>query len=375
MGIMRPWGMMPESAPSASDGLLSGMRVLDLGQWRPAPYATQLLADLGADVLKVEPPAGDPMRRFPEIFASVASHKRSIVLDLKDPAGRARALGLAAEADVVVEGWRPGVAARLGVGADDVRAVNPGVVYCSLSGYGATGPLVDVPGHDVNYQAQSGALAPAGGAPQPTPAPRIPSADLAGGLAAAFAICAAYIGRARTGEGETIDVSMTDVLASWTGTVGGGPIAGVPAPVDGLPAYGTFAVADGWVALGVITEPHFWDATCAALGLDDLVGLPLVEQVTRGEELRARIATALAPLARDDAVDCLLAEGAPVSPVQSRAEMLGDRHLRERGTVITAPDGGPWLAHPVRFARRPARGPGPVPRPDEHAVDGFTPRD
>ena len=365
---------MPESGPSKIDGLLSGMRVLDLGQWRPAPYATQLLADLGAEVLKVEPPSGDPMRRFPEIFATVAAHKRSVVLDLKDPAGRARALGLAAEADVVVEGWRPGVAARLGIGPDDVRAVHPGVIYCSLSGYGASGPLVDASGHDVNYQAQSGVLAPAGGAPQPTPAPRIPWADLGAGLAAAFAICAAYACRARTGDGETIDVSMTDLLASWTGTVGGGAIAGIAVPVDGLPAYGTFAVADGHVALGVVTEQHFWDATCAALGLVDLVGLPLAEQVTRTKELRDRIAAALAPLSRDEAVDRLLAEGAPISPVQSRAEMLVDRHLRERGTVITAPDGGPWLAHPVRFAGRPARGPGPAPRPDEHAGDGFTPR-
>jgi len=366
--------VMPESGSSAVDGLLSGMRVLDLGQWRPAPYATQLLADLGADVLKVEPPTGDPMRSFPEIFAAVASHKRSVVLDLKDPAGRARALELASEADVVVEGWRPGVAARLGVGPDAVRAVHPGVIYCSLSGYGASGPLVDAPGHDVNYQAQSGVLAPAGGAPQPTPAPRIPWADLGGGLAAAFAICAAYIGRARTGDGETIDVSMTDLLASWTGTVGGGAIAGISAPVHGFPAYGTFAVADGHVALGVITEPHFWDAACAALGLDDLVGLPLGEQLTHTEEIRTRIAAALLPLSRDEAVDRLLAEGAPISPVQSRAEMLVDRHLRERGTVITTPDGSPWLAHPVRFAQRPARGPGPAPRPDEHATDGFTPR-
>ena len=101
------------------------MRVLDFGQWRPAPYATQLLADLGAEVLKVEPPGEDPMRVFPEIFATVAGHKRSVVLDLKDPAGLSRALELAAQADVVVEGWRPGVAARLGVGPDDVARGEP----------------------------------------------------------------------------------------------------------------------------------------------------------------------------------------------------------------------------------------------------------
>jgi crotonobetainyl-CoA:carnitine CoA-transferase CaiB-like acyl-CoA transferase len=364
---------MAERDP-APDGLLTGMRVLDFGQWRPAPYATQLLADLGADVLKVEPPSGDPMRVFPEIFIGVAAHKRSVVLDLKDAAGRARALELAAEADVVVEGWRPGVAARLGVGADDVHAVNPRAIYCSLSGYGATGPLADAPGHDVNYQAQAAALAPAGDAPQPAPAPRGPWADLGGGLAAAFAICAAWIGRERTGEGETIDVSMTDLLATWIGPVSGGALAGVDRPVEGLPAYGTFPVVDGYIALGVIIEPHFWDATCSALGLDDLVGLPVQEQVRETAALRARIAEALAPLRRDDAVTRLLAAGAPISPVLSRAEMLADVHLRERGAIVDGPDGKPWAAHPVHFARRPARGPGPAPEPDQHALDGFAPR-
>src|SRR5438132_1465902 len=123
------------------DGLLAGVRVLDLTIWRPGPYATQLLAELGADVLKVEPPGGDPMRTYPELFAGLSANKRSIVLDLKQAADRARALELAADADVVVESFRPGVAARLGVGYEDIQAVNPGVVYCSVSGLGQDGPL------------------------------------------------------------------------------------------------------------------------------------------------------------------------------------------------------------------------------------------
>jgi crotonobetainyl-CoA:carnitine CoA-transferase CaiB-like acyl-CoA transferase len=354
-------------------GLLSAMRVLDFGQWRPAPYATQLLADLGAEVLKVEPPGGDPMRSFPAIFATVAGYKRSVVLDLKDPDGRARALALAAEADVVVEGWRPGVAARLGVGPDDVRAVNPAVVYCSLSGFGATGPLVQAPGHDVNYQAHAGSLAPDGGAPAPAPTPRIPFADLAGGLAAAFAICAAWIGCQQTGEGEVIDVAMTDVLASWTNVVGGGALDGVGTRVRGLPAYGTFAVADGYVALGVIVERHFWDATCRGLGLDDLVGLDVAAQVERSDEVRSRIATALEGWSRDAVVAHLLALGAPISPVLSRAEVIADEHLRARGTVVEGPD-GPAFAHPIQFRTRPARPPGPSPAPGDHDADGFSAR-
>jgi crotonobetainyl-CoA:carnitine CoA-transferase CaiB-like acyl-CoA transferase len=364
--------MLAEYCPMA-EGHLSGMRVLDFGQWRPAPYATQLLADLGAEVLKVEPAGEDPMRVFPEIFATVAGHKRSVVLDLKAPAGLARALELAAEADVVVEGWRPGVADRLGVGPDDVRAVNPTVIYCSLSGFGAVGPLSRVTGHDVNYQARAASLSPEGGAPSPAPSPRVPWADLAGGLGAAFAICAAWIGRARTGEGETIDVSMTDLLATWTGTVGGGMLESIGKPVNGLPGYGTFEVADGYVALGVITEPHFWAAVCRELGLDDVADLDVPRQIERSDELRARIAAALADEKRDEIVERLVAVGAPASPVLSRAEIVADEHFRQRGT-LHALASGPAFGHPVRFVNHPAREPGPSPRAGEHQDTGFSAR-
>ncbi len=202
--------------PEPTGGLLEGVRVLDLGIWRPAPYATQLLAELGAEVIKVEPPGGDPMRTYPGLFAGLHADKRGLVLDLKVPGGRARALDLAAGADVVVEGFRPGVADRLGVGYDHVRAVNPAVVYCSVSGLGQDGPLASAPGHDLNYAAWSAMLAPDGGAPA---VPAIPVADLAGGMAAAFAVCAALVRATRTGEGERIDVAMAGVLATWVGAV------------------------------------------------------------------------------------------------------------------------------------------------------------
>jgi crotonobetainyl-CoA:carnitine CoA-transferase CaiB-like acyl-CoA transferase len=141
--------------------------------------------------------------------------------------------------------------------------------------------------------------------------------------------------------------------------------------VSGLPAYGMFAASDGVVALGTITEQHFWDATCTALGLEELCGLPLAEQVGRGDELRERFAAAIGRLRRDDAVERLLAAGAPASPVLSREEMLVDPHLRARGTVIDGPDGRPWLSHPVRFERHPARGPAAPPAAGEHDAEGF----
>ena len=146
-----------------SAALLEGVRILDLGIWRPVPYATQLLVEMGADVIKVEPPGGDPMRVFPELFAVLNAGKRNIVVDLKNEDGVAHVLALVTDADAVIEGFRPGVADRLGVGYDSLRAVNPAIVYCSISGYGADGPLAQVPGHDVNYQAYAGVLRPRGG--------------------------------------------------------------------------------------------------------------------------------------------------------------------------------------------------------------------
>ena len=169
---------------ASPDGLLTGVRVLDLSIWRPGPYATQLLADLGADVIKVEPPGGDPMRIFPELFSNLNANKRSVVLNLHDPAERAHAYELAAEADALVEGFRPGVAARLGMGEAEVRSINPSIVYCSVSGYGQDGPLAVAPGHDLNYQAYAAVLAPDGGPPVQC---AVPIADLGGGLAAAMA--------------------------------------------------------------------------------------------------------------------------------------------------------------------------------------------
>src|SRR5437763_14158628 len=137
---------------SERSGLLTGVRVLDLSIWRPGPYATQLLVELGADVVKIEPPGGDPMRVFPTLFAVLNAGKRSAAVDLKSAAGKSAVLEAAAGADVVVEGFRPGVVRGLGVDDESVRRVNPSVVYCSISGYGQHGPLAEQPGHAINYQ-------------------------------------------------------------------------------------------------------------------------------------------------------------------------------------------------------------------------------
>jgi crotonobetainyl-CoA:carnitine CoA-transferase CaiB-like acyl-CoA transferase len=347
-----------------SMGLLHGMRVLDAGIWRPVPHATQLLADLGAEVLKLEPPAGDPMRTFPDIFRDVASHKGSVVLDLRTDAGRARALELAARADVFCEGWRPGVADRLGLGYDRVKAVNPSTIYCSVSGYGQTGALTALPGHDVNYQALAGAVTRATAVEDPQ-IPKVPIADLAAATVAALAICAAWANRLRTGEGEHIDVAMADVVASWIGPRSGNAIRGREAATRGSTGYGVFRCADGgWIALGVIAEDHFWKAVCDGLGIERLGDLAYFDRLDRYEECQRAVADACAAVPRDLAVERLTAAGAPVTPVLTPEEMGSHPHFRERGVIAVDDDGELRVCFPAVFSAHPARRPGPSPEPD-----------
>ncbi|WP_460364126.1 CaiB/BaiF CoA transferase family protein [Actinocorallia lasiicapitis] len=290
--------------------MLDGLRVLDLTMWRPGPYTTQLLAGLGADVLKVEPPGGEPMRRFGEHFRHLNRGKRAIVLDLKDDAGRARCLELAADADVVITGYRPGVAERLGLGHAVLRAGRPALVTCSLTGYGEHGPAARLPGHDINYRAMAGSLPP--DAPSPD-ADDLPVADMAAATMAAFAITAACLHSRTTGEGRHLDLGMADVLAHWMATVppalrrgpGTGPVAG----------YGVYTCADGRrLTLGVVSEDHLWSATCMALGRADLAAAPFADRISRVTELDAELAATLRTLPLSTALTLLEAAGAPVAP-------------------------------------------------------------
>lgn len=336
-------------------GQLDGLRVLDLTIWRPGPYATQLLAEQGADVLKVEPPGGDPMRSMPDLFEILGAGKRSIVLDLKDDGDRARCLDLAAEADVFVESYRPGVADRLGVGHGAVAARNPAIVYCSVSGFGAFGPLAHVPGHDINYLAYSGTLAPHGTAPRE---PTVPIGDIGGGVSAAFAIVAACFGAKVHGHGERIDVSVTDVLATWVGPVKRVKMVGVDKPLAGVPGYGAFATADGrHIAIGIMNEQHFWLGLCRALDLPELATLSLNERQGRVEEMNARFAERIARLTQREALARLTEHDVPVSAVLDRAGMLEHPHFRERGAIVEDAEGRPTTGPLVRFEQRPGRPP------------------
>ncbi len=352
-------------------GLLDGLRVLDLSLWQPGHTATQYLADLGADVLKVEPPGGDRMRVLPDRFVNFNGHKRSLVLNLKSEADRVRLRDLAREAEVVIEGFRPGVADKLGAGYEALAAVNPALVYCSISGFGQTGPLAASTGHDANYQAYAGAFVapPAGGAPVASGAL---IGDQGSGLAAAFAILAAVLCARRTGRGEQIDVSIADLIMTWTAPMGViDPSRASNVQGKGSGGISTYAVADGHVVLGIFSEDHFWAALCRHLDLSDLAALNMVERSERGAELKDILQARFASRTRDELVAELDALGIPCAPILTRAEALEHPHFWARGVIARGPEGDRRVTHPITYRNHPARKPGLPPDLGEGGDQGW----
>jgi alpha-methylacyl-CoA racemase len=341
---------------------LAGLRVLDLSRLLPGPFCSLLLADYGADVVKVEDTGlGDYVRwaqPMPQpgrsaMFGALNRGKRSIRLDLKQPPARDAFLRLASTADVVLESFRPGVMDRLGVGYERLREDNPGLVYCAISGYGQDGPYRDRPGHDLNYLGLTGLLDLSGDAGGPPVQAAGQIADLGGGaLMAAFGILAALRERDRSGEGQFVDVSMTDGSLSWLAMVaarymadGKPPRRGDEVLAGGYVCYRPYACADGHVTLGAL-EPKFFAAFCHGVGRDDLiehqfdkVGSTTHQELERIFEERTR--EQWQAFASEH--DCCL------EPVLSVAEALESELVQARRMVI-----GDQLAPPVKLSRTPA---------------------
>ena len=264
---------------------LRGTRVLDLSQYLPGPYAAQILADLGAEVVKLEPPAGDPMRvlgpfdgdGISAFYKLINAGKRAVRLDLKSADGRAGFESLVGAADVLIESFRPGALARLGLGPEALKALNPRLVHCTLSGYGRTGPYAEKAGHDITYMALGGGLATSGPAARPALA-HPPTADYASGQQAALATVAALLRRARSGQGAFLDLSIMESVLAWqaltlTGARRPGwvPTRGQALLNGGAACYRIYETADGrFVALGAL-EAKFWADFCQAVGREDWI--------------------------------------------------------------------------------------------------------
>ena len=264
---------------------LEGIRVLDLSRMLPGPYCSMMLADLGAEVIKVEEPSlGDPTRRSPPVidgqsapFHQVNRNKKSIAIDLKRAEGRSIFLKLASRADCVLEQFRPGVVERLGVDYAAVAEVNPRIIYCSLTGFGQDGPHRERSGHDLNYLALSGVLGLTTDERGKPVIPGVQVADLAGGMIAAFAMLAALLARERTGQGQYVDVSMFDVMMSMLPIPAAHHLAGHTIDVGGkyvlsgaYPFYNVYETSDGkYMTLGAL-EPKFWANFCAKVRREEL---------------------------------------------------------------------------------------------------------
>jgi alpha-methylacyl-CoA racemase len=364
---------------------LDGVRVLDLSRLLPGGFCSLLLSDFGADVVKVEDTgAGDYVRWSEPVYEGVEESarsalflalnrgKRSIRLNLKSADGREALLRAVRDADVVLESFRPGVLDRLGVGYEAMRAVNPAIVYCAITGYGQDGPSRDRSGHDMNYLGLGGLLGLTGenGGPPVQAAGQI--ADLGGGaLMAAFGILAALRERDRSGEGQLVDVSMTDGALSWLAMVAARYLADDVQPrrgelelAGGLVCYRPYACADGWVTLGAL-EPKFWQEWCRGVGREDLIERQFDGP---GSDTHREVQAIFAARTREhwrafaSEHDCCL------EPVLELDEALSSDLVRARKMVVELDQPGArrpvrLLGVPVKLSRTPGdanRRPGPA---------------
>jgi crotonobetainyl-CoA:carnitine CoA-transferase CaiB-like acyl-CoA transferase len=327
---------------------LSGVRVVSLAEQYPGPYATMILADLGADVILVERPAGgDPTRRFSGHFAGLNRNKRSLSIDLKSAAGTEVLWKLLATADVMIEGFRPGVMSKLGFPADTLRERFPTLIQASVSSFGQTGPLSPRGGHDISLQGMAG-FVELGEKPGPV---SLPLADLSSAMFAAIGIVTALFARSNTGQGDVIDVAMLDALVAWKSTALASALNGLdpaPYPPDD-PGYGVFMTRGGPITLSIAGEDHQWRGLCLAVGLDDVAELSTETRETDAANLQKRLADALMQEEWPELEQRLAAAGVGFGHVNRGKSVVDDPQVVAREVVVQAPDDTRVVRQPIRF--------------------------
>ena len=361
---------------------LEGVKVLDLSRTPPGQYATMFLADFGADVLMIEVPPGavarfdvkdhadDPAAARLVAHNALRRNKRAAAINLREPDGLALFRRLIEGADVVVDGFRPGVTTRLGIDYEALSAINPRVITCSVAGYGRTGPYHAMGGHDINYISIGGVLGAIGDAEGRPVIPMNLVADYAaGGLMAAVGVLLALQARERTGRGQDIDHAMSDgvtslmaqYLSAMLGVDGGPPPRGVHPLSGGRAHYHVYECADGeWVSVGAI-EPYFFEALCNGLGLPQYVEHQNDE--ARQDEIRRAFAAKFKERTRDEWFAALRDVDACLTPVLSLDEVVADPHVRERGLTVEFEDARVGRVTQVGIAPRLLGTPGAVRRP------------
>lgn len=357
---------------AASSAPLAGISVLDLTQFLSGPYCTQMLADLGADVIKVEPPQGDLARSIPPhaigadsvYYLSINRNKRSIVIDMKQPEGLELVRRLILRSDIVVENFRPGVLARLGVEQQKLRDRRRALIWCSISGFGQSGPYRDKPAYDMIVQALSGGMSLTGEAERGAVRAGIPIGDLAAGMYAATAILAALHRRTASGEGDLIDISMLDCQAAMLCYQGAyylhsGRVPGRQGSAhDSIPTYRSFAAAGGSELVITANTERMWEGLCRALGLEALVHDPRFK--TNHERHRNRFAlwpvleAAFLRRSAGEWLPILEAHDVPVAMVNTLDRVMTDPQIVHREMVMSLErDDGRRvcvMGNPMRFA-------------------------
>ncbi|MFN2526191.1 MAG: CaiB/BaiF CoA transferase family protein [Actinomycetota bacterium] len=352
---------------------LGGVRVLDLTRLLPGGYATLMLADLGADVVKVEEPGRADYTRWlpPRVGESSAAHialnrnKRSITLNLKSARGKDIFRDLVRHFDIVVESFRPGKMKTLQLDYESLRELNPRLIYCAITGYGQDGPRAQEVGHDVNYIAYAGALGITGEQDRAPTIPGVQVADLGGGgMAAVISILLALRRRDVEGAGSFCDVSMMDGVVSWLSIHAGAYTATGEIPQrefmplnGGYPCYRVYPAADGWLSVGAL-EPQFWSELCRALGRQDLQGDAFAVGRRRAEVI-GELEELFESKTRREWMDRLAGLDVCVAPVNDFAEMFDDEQIRHRDMIFEddLPEAGKWtyVGNPIRVGDRPER--------------------
>lgn len=361
---------------------LDGVRVLDLSRLLPGPFATQLLADAGADVIKVEDMDNGDYARYISpytddgvgtIFDAVNRGKRSVAIDLKTDAGREAFMRLAETADVIFEQFRPHVVDRLGIDFESVRERNPVVVYCSLTGFGQTGPHNDRVGHDLNYVGMAGLLDGTRADEEADPQiPGYPIGDMAGGLFAAFSILGALVSRELGNtEGEYVDVSMTDVVASFSQAVahealtGDDPRPGETPLTGAAPWYDVYETADGRYVTIAAIEEKFWTNFCEAVDREDLIDTHATEDPAERTALREELSDLFVRKTCEEWEAELGNVDAMVAPVWTVSEALTSDQAEVRGLIERGTE-TPRVGFPAQGSELPTDTGGPVPGHGEH---------
>ena len=343
---------------------LKGIRILDLSWLLPGPYATMLLADLGADVVKIEQPGkGDYTRvMIPDMFQVVNRNKRSMSLNLKEQAGRDVLYKLVEDADVLVEGFRPGVMKRLGLDYERLSAINPRLIYCSISGYGQTGPYRDWPGHDVGYVGVGGGMANQSDLKYPPIKSSLPVADLSSAMYATVAIQAALFERQESNKGQYLDIAITDCVASWAGVRLASILYYNEMPPNRLSATSrVFQTKDDKRMSLAISEDHFWVSFCKVIGRDDWGKDERLKDLDgrrkHSMELLPQLEELFMQRPRAEWLAILSAADVPAAPVHDPADVWEDPQIKHRDLLWEFDDKDGthrrMFGWPVKFGRNP----------------------